>query len=285
MGTELVRRGWAIGTSDWVGATPDVVAAIADLHRAYVVAGAELHIANTFATSRHVLASLGLERRFEAVNRTAVRICRDAGARWVAGSISTYVVGSDRANLPRGDRLARAVREHADLLADAGCDMIVLEMLFDAETSVEMIVAAASAGLAISAGLTFVEGPDGGLYLRGEYTGRLRHELRLDAALPDFVAAMPEGGIVTVMHTDLDPTDRALEAVRRHWSGPIGVYPNAGRLVPPDTWDHSAVPAPETFTARAARWDAAFIGGCCGLGPAHIAALGAALTPTDQGDR
>lgn len=282
MGTELTRRGAEIGTAEWVSSTLELAGEVSRLHKAYADAGARLHIANTFAAGRRVLASLGQEARFEAVNRAAVDICREAiGDGWIAGSISTYVVGSDRANLPRGSTLRENVAEQAQLLADAGCDALVLEMLFDAETSIDMISAAATAALPVSAGLTCVAGPDGEPFLRGEYTGRPDHQLSLEAALPKIVPAMPDQGILTLMHSDLDVTDSALEILRRHWTGPIGIYPNSGRLKPPNFWDHEEICTPETFVKHARGWmegGLAFVGGCCGIGPDHIAALSAALT-------
>ena len=286
MGTELVRLGHGIGTAEWIAATLDLAAPVAALHRAYAEAGARLHLANTFATARHVLASLGQETRFEAVNRAAVDICRDAireseQTNWIAGSISTYVLGSDRANLPRGTALMRDVREHAALLADAGCNMIALEMLFDAETSVEMIRAAATAGLPVSAGLTVIRAPDGAITMRGEYTDRPQYDLTLEAALPHILAAMPKDGIVTIMHSQFPDTTDALAILRRYWDGPVGVYPNSGRFAPPSGWDNDAACAPTEFVEQAMQWRGiAFLGGCCGIGPDHIAALAKALKET-----
>lgn len=282
MGTELTRLGHGIGTAEWVASTLDLAEPVAALHRAYAAAGARLHIANTFATARHVLASLGQEARFEVVNRAAVAICRDAiGDGWIAGSISTYVIGSDRATLPRGQTLARNVREQAALLADAGCHMLALEMLFDVDTTVEMINAAATADLPLSVGLTAIRGPANGIYLRGEYSGAPDPDQALDTALPRITAAMPPGAILTIMHSQFPDTTEALAIVRRHWDGPIGVYPNSGRFVPPSGWDNDAACTPADFTAHALQWrDTAVLGGCCGIGPDHIKALGTALKET-----
>lgn len=279
MGTELTRLGHPIGAAEWVASTLDLAPQVTSLHRAYAAAGAKLHIANTFATARHVLAALDQEARFEDVNRAAVEICRDAiGDGWIAGSVSTYVIGSNRADLPRGEALSRNVREHAALLADAGCHMIALEMLFDAETSIELIQATVTAGLPISVGLTVIRGQDDQIYLRGEYSGTPRHELLLDEALPLVIATLPDDAILTLMHSQFPDTDDALTILRHHWTGPIGVYPNSGQFVPPSGWDNDAACTPEDFTQRALAWrDAAFIGGCCGIGPDHIATLAQAL--------
>jgi homocysteine S-methyltransferase len=284
LGTELTRLGRRIGSKDWVSSTLGSPEDVSRIHRAYAEAGAQIHIANTFATARYVLADVGLESQFERINREAIRICRNAISgvgpepSWVAGSISTYVVGSDRANLPRGPQLEAFVREHAALLADAGCDLIVLEMLFDVETSILMMKAARAARLPISIGLTCIRDDAGDVFLRGEYTGRPDYKVRLIDALPQIVSATSADHpwIVTIMHSDLEVTDDAVDIVRRTWSGPLGAYPNTGHLVPPDDWDYASVCETDVFLSYARSWvgrGVKIIGGCCGVGPAHIAAL------------
>ena len=58
-----------------------------------------------------------------------------------------------------------------------------------------------------------------------------------------------------------------------------GVYANDGRIWREARW-HGSRLAPEDYAAHAARWrelGARVIGGCCGTGPQHIAALRDAL--------
>ncbi|MEM8690214.1 MAG: homocysteine S-methyltransferase family protein [Pseudomonadota bacterium] len=284
MGTELDRRGTSIASTDWVASTlgaPDDVAAI---HKSYAEAGAELHIANTFATARHVLAEVGLADRFEDLNRDAVAQCRTsieavgAGPCWIAGSISTYMIGSDRGRLPAHGELLRNASDQAAILADEDCHMIVLEMLHDVETSACLMEAAAITGLPVSVGLTVVFDEDRRPVMRGLKTGTSTGQLSLEAALPPLLTQM-EGDypwILTLMHSDLDETDAALDVVRSHWDGPIGVYPNSGKFTDGYGWDHRAICTPQEFSAHASAWadaGAAFIGGCCGIGPDHIRAF------------
>lgn len=286
MGTELTRIGSFIGSKDWVSSIlghPDQVARI---HRDYAEAGAQIHIANTFAAAGHVLEKVGLTDRFEELNRGAVEVCQNAIAeagpdqKWIAGSISTYVIGSDRADLPRGAKLQEYVRAQADVLANAGCHMLALEMLFDVETSGEIMAAAQSAGLPISVGLTCVRDEAGRVCLRGEYSFRRENLLPLADALPEIVAAASGEipWVMTIMHSDMDITDDAVQIMRQHWAGPIGVYPNSGKLLPPDRWDHDSVCSRSVFVSHAEKWisqGAMIVGGCCGVGPAHIAKLAA----------
>lgn len=285
MGTELDRRGTSIASRDWVASTLGAPEDLEEIHRAYAEAGAQLHIANTFATARHVLAEVGLEERFEELNRDAEARCRSAieaagsGPHWIAGSISTYMIGSDRGRLPPLPQLEANARAQAEILAGAGCEMIVLEMLHDVETSLCLMRAAASTGLPVSVGLTVVFDEDKRPVLRGLKTGSAgAQQVLLEEALPPIVAGMADSypWILTVMHSDLEETDAALKLIREHWAGPVGIYPNSGKFTDGYGWDHRTVCSADDFVQHAKGWAAAgagFIGGCCGIGPDHIRAL------------
>src|SRR5262245_30418452 len=88
-GTELLRRGYRTTLPLWsAGALldrPDLVAAI---HADYAKAGAEIVTANTFRTNVRALRKAGLEARAPELNRLAVKLARDSGAPFVAGSIA-----------------------------------------------------------------------------------------------------------------------------------------------------------------------------------------------------
>ena len=113
MGTELEWRGVAMDAKAWSasGMLGDA-AVLRAVHRNYREAGAQVHIVNSFALARHVLEPAGLGERVAEVNRRAVEICgaaldeapgqeTNAGAQWIAGSLSTYAPESDCAALPR----------------------------------------------------------------------------------------------------------------------------------------------------------------------------------------
>jgi homocysteine S-methyltransferase len=68
---------------------------------------------------------------------------------------------------------------------------------------------------------------------------------------------------------------RALEELRRHYSGPTGGYPHVGRYDPPDWRFTDEYPPPE-YLAVARSWvegGSTIVGGCCGTTPMHIQAL------------
>jgi S-methylmethionine-dependent homocysteine/selenocysteine methylase len=79
------------------------------------------------------------------------------------------------------------------------------------------------------------------------------------------------------------PRDRVvgtLPLLRRFTDLPLGAYPNVGRYLDPG-WQFDETAAPEAYAAEALRWrddeGAVIVGGCCGVGAEHIAALAAAL--------
>ena len=102
-GTEIPRRGVAIHTElAWSANAnithPDMVR---DIHRDYILAGAEIIITNTFSTSRATLAKDGLSEQTEEINRQSVRLAMDA--RKMCGAQETVVIaGSMSAFEPKG---------------------------------------------------------------------------------------------------------------------------------------------------------------------------------------
>src|SRR5262245_30786936 len=99
MGSELQRRGVPMHHVAWSAAAlathPEIVQAA---HEDYLRAGAEILTANSFGTSRHVLAPAGLGDRVAELNRRSIELARAARDRvaprhdvWIAGSMSSFV--------------------------------------------------------------------------------------------------------------------------------------------------------------------------------------------------
>jgi homocysteine S-methyltransferase len=282
-GTEIQRRGGAMNDATWCAQAnldrPDLVR---DVHRAYLQAGAELIIANTFATSPLLFATIDREDDVATIDRAAVRLAREAveaagGTAAVAGSISTMqpvVRGDDRTDRSRTWTEAdvrERYRRKADTLAEAGVDVLVMEMMRDTGPSVWATEAAIETGLPVWVGLSFEPGPDGGL------VGWGRPECPLDDVVAALVATGPD--LVAVMHSSVDDTGPALAAVRSRYSGPLGAYPESGRFAMPD-WVFVDVIGVDELAEISRTWVAQgvnVIGGCCGIGPEHIAGLAAEL--------
>ena len=295
MNTELAREGFTFTTAEWLRVNIDAPDVVAGIHARYAAAGAELHIANSFSAARHVLEAAGFGDRFESINRASVTLCReaiDAAAphrQWIAGSISTYAAGHDRRNLPGLRELEHNCADQAGVLADAGADLIALEMLVDADTSIAMMRGAAEADLPVSLGLVCVRDENGRVMLFGHgrdglYAGE---NAPLDAVLPSIVERMPVAVrmIIAVMHCSPEDTGPAIAVVRSCWDGDIAVYPNTGAYHA-GGWDWTDAQTPEAFADSCEQWaaqGARIVGGCCGYGPEHIRAMSVRLAglPSD----
>ena len=76
------------------------------------------------------------------------------------------------------------------------------------------------------------------------------------------------------MHTDIGSVVDSLGVIRTAWRGVLGAYPHVGDWTPP-TWVFHDI-APIAFAGHAREWmshGASIVGGCCGIGPEHIAEL------------
>lgn len=277
-GTELQRRGAPMDPAAWCGAaTLEHDALLTAIHADYIAAGAEVITANTFASSRLMLNGAGLGDRVEEVNRRAVEAAlraREAAPDvLVAGSLSHMVPvasGSDAVDpslVPSAAQIAEAFAELAGILADAGCDLILLEMMYNPARIRPALDAALATGLPVWFGLSVRRGADGSVMSFD------RHEaLPLDAV----TALIPERGVdvAGVMHSGSELVADTLAALRRSFQGPLMAYPDSGYFEMPD-WQFVDVIAPARFEAFCRQWIAdgvQVIGGCCGLTVEHLAA-------------
>lgn len=278
MGTMLHSRGVALDTAfdELVLTQPAVVA---DVHRAYIEAGAEMILANTFGANRYKLGHHGLGERVAEVNVAAVRLAR----RVVDASFKTVYVAGDVG--PLGVRLAPygrvseaqafdAFREQIAALMEAGIDALVCETMSDLYEIRAAIRAARSleaeqggARLPILATLTFTRDDR---TLLGDTPAAAAEALIAEGA--DVIGVNCSGGPAQIW--------RVITAMRQAAPGArFAVKPNAGwpeqiegRIMYPAT--------PAYFGDYAARFAALGVnvmGGCCGTTPAHIAAMRVAL--------
>jgi S-methylmethionine-dependent homocysteine/selenocysteine methylase len=114
---------------------------------------------------------------------------------------------------------------------------------------------------------------------RGRLVGFGRPNWLLDDFVETLLGAAP-AVMVAVMHSAPHLTAPALEIVRRHWRGSLGAYAESGYFAMPEWQFVDIIPEAE-YVELAEQWtdlyDLSMIGGCCGIGPSHIAALRAAF--------
>jgi S-methylmethionine-dependent homocysteine/selenocysteine methylase len=276
MGSELEAQGATMDHEAWSGlvnlADPGLVRRV---HDDYVRAGADVLITNTFMSGTGPLERAGEGERFEAANRNAVRAARDAAATAerpivIAGSVSVTQLGAPET--APGDDEHRTLHDgyarQIELLAQEGVDLIALEMVDHPRYAEPAVEAAVSSGLPVWLGLcVHADERDAGERPAASITEAHRQAARL--AQGDAFDA------VCVMHTEIADVDAVLELVAETWDGPVGVYPHHGVWRRP-SWQFLDLPA-DRFAELARGWRAAgvsMIGGCCGIGPRQIAALG-----------
>jgi S-methylmethionine-dependent homocysteine/selenocysteine methylase len=285
-GTEIERRGFPMHDIAWSGAVmfekPDLVRTI---HEDYIRAGANIITANSYSCCRHVLEPAGFGDRVEAANRLAISLAkqaRDNAAHGrqvaVAGSISMFVADeadpylkkrSDIRDWRSPESLSSCYREQASLLADAGADLLLLEMFQIPEWSIPAIEAALETGLPVWLGISCGSRNQQGNVRMCSWPDRMFRETASELIRPDLAA-------VCVMHSEVEDIAGGLELVREYWSGPLGAYAHSGGHVHPK-WIFENVIAPDDYADQASQWQAKYglslIGGCCGTRPDHIKVL------------
>ena len=278
-GTDIQRRGVPMSGETWCADAnlthPDTVQAV---HEDYIAAGADIIIANTFATSALLFNNLKRDNDLLEIDRVAVNIAKNAVAAKkkkvaVAGSMSTMrpmVTGSDRNNLGVSwteTEARRLFQRKADNMAKTGADLIMMELLRDCDYALWATEAAMATGLPVWVGVSAERRDDGAL------VGFGRPEFLFEDVVKTLAATKP--AVISVMHTSANDTADAIDVVRRHWDGPLGTYPESGYFKSPD-WVFVDVISPEELVQHSRAWKAkgvALFGGCCGIGPDHIAAL------------
>lgn len=255
MGTELGLRGVPLPPPGWSSAAlfeaPEVVAAI---HADYAAAGAVVHTSNTFRTKARTWPA-----SWRALTATAVRLARGAGG-WVAGSIAPLEDCYSPWLSPADSRPEH--RELAAALAGLGVDVLLCETFPLVREALVAVEEAVATGL--ETWVAFTAGPEASLLSPAEVAAGAREAAARGAAAV-LVNCVPAAATL--------PYVRALREVGL----PFGAYANAGAEGEGLGWGPAArADAAERYADQVAGWveaGATLIGGCCGTGPAHIAAL------------
>lgn len=280
-GTELEKRGVTMDPEAWCGvATIKNADILEQIHRDYIAAGADIITANTFASSRLMLEPAGFADQFEEINRTAINAAcraRDSSGRkdvLVAGSLSQMCpmnADSHRADLdrePPPEVMRDAFFELATLLRDAGCDLLLLEMMYFPHRVPLVFEAALSTGLPVWVGFS----------ARRDQSGEVL-SFAPDQAIPfdELLTVLDHADVQAagLMHSPSDVVGDALAILRGRFSGPLMAYPDSGYFRMPH-WQFEDIIEPDALVDFARTWvdsGVQILGGCCGLSPRHIAAM------------
>lgn len=163
--------------------------------------------------------------------------------------------------VPGREALEREHAEHAEHLAAAGVDAVLVETMNTVREGVAAAAAVRAAGLPLL--LSWICW-DGARLLSGE---------PLAAALDAGSAASPDAMLVNCLPpSNVAACTEVLSALPGAW----GVYANLGEPAAETGFARSEDCTPTEFADLAAGWVAAgarIVGGCCGTTPAHLRAV------------
>ena len=289
VGGEIERFGARMDNAAWCGVAnqshPDIVRRV---HVEYLNAGADIITSNTFATCRHVLAGAGLADEAVSLNKRGVELARQAIDEAapdrrvaVAGSLSNNVawipgtVSPDPRFAPNAAEEAANYREMADALAEAGADLLILEMMSDVDHAGRLAEAATATGLPVWIGVSCSLKSDGHVTAwemhhvepahRLDPNHRPPQERSLDSVIAHLATFEPQ--VMGIMHSTSEAIAPGLRCLYEHWSGPVMAYPEA---------TNAATVEPAGFAASCRTWvegGVQIIGGCCGTTVEHIRAM------------
>lgn len=279
MGQELVHRAGKRPTPLWSTQVmldqPDLVR---DIHADYFAAGATVATTNTYAVHRDRLVGTGHEDKFETLHAAAMTIANDArnaqGAGRIAGAIGP-LVQSYRPDLHPPH--AEAVPLYAEIAQLIGpqSDLIICETVVSLAHVSAILEGAKTAGKPIWIAVS-VDDKDG-------------TKLRSGEPVSEVLPLLDGADAVLVNCSSPEAIKQALPILAKG-TLPFGAYANGFEQITSDFLkDKPTVDAlsarrdlsPEAYAAHVMGWvaqGAMIVGGCCEVGPKHIATMAAALT-------
>jgi 5-methyltetrahydrofolate--homocysteine methyltransferase len=282
------------GNNDLLTLTrPDV---IAELHHGFLDAGAELISTNTFTATSIAQADYGMEAAVREINRDAARIARAAADAMTARTPDRprYVLGalgptnktasiSPEVNDPAFrdvtfEDLRAAYGEAIDGLIEGGADIILVETIFDTLNAKAAIYAYLERR-DTNFGYPATTPTDIPIIVSGTITDRSGRTLSgqtPEAFWNSVRHARPLAvGLNCALGADeLKPHLAELSGVA---DVPLIAYPNAGLPNELGEYDETPEHMATSIGGFATAGLVNLVGGCCGSGPDHVAAIAAAV--------
>jgi methionine synthase I (cobalamin-dependent) len=284
-GTNLFAMGLTSGDCPelWNAAHPD---RIESLHRAFVDAGSDIILTNSFGANRRRLMLHGLEIRTRELNRLAVQNARKAAD---SARRSIVVAGSVG---PTGDLIAplgplsedEAVDvfvEQIEGLREGGADVAWIETMSAAEEIRAAARAAAKCGMPFTVTASFDTAgrtmmgitPAGfGAVVEAFEPRPIAYGANCGVGAADLLAAILAMSALKTPDTLAPPLIAKANAGVPQWHGAHIHYSGTPELM-------------ATYAGLAADCGARIIGGCCGNTPAHVAAMRRGLDAHEAGAR
>jgi methionine synthase I (cobalamin-dependent) len=280
MGTQLIAAGVKSGRcNDYLNVkSPSVVV---DIHKAYLQAGSDAIITNTFSANKFVLDKHNLGDKVEQINLAGARIARQAieaidAERYVLGDIGPCGEFLPPVGKAGPDKVKEAFRVQAQALVEGGVDGFIIEtMMALKEMTIAVQAVQSVSELPLFASFSFNPASDGFRTLMGiapETAVSKLVSLGVDAV------GFNCGSLTMAEYIKLS---QVYSDMLKNTEVFLLAEPNAGK---PKLTDGGAVYtlSPEDFADAAQKIHAAgakILGGCCGTGPEHIKAMAGRLRP------
>jgi 5-methyltetrahydrofolate--homocysteine methyltransferase len=274
MGTQLIARGIELCRCyDYLNIEQRDT--ILEIHRAYLEAGSDAVLTNTFGANRFALARHGLGGKVREINIAGAQIARKAAGenKYVLGDIGPSGDFLKPLGSLEPEELKEAFAEQAKALSAGGVDGFIIETLTSIDEAAIAVEAVKSiiGGLPVFVSFAFDKVPDD-----------FRTMMGVD--VKSAVTKMVLLGVDAIgFNCGTVSLDEYVELAKKFVSAAktskkkvlVFAEPNAGQ---PELVDGRAVykVSPEDFAAAAEKIRSAgvnIIGGCCGTGPEHIKAL------------
>ena len=262
---------------------------IADIHRAYLDAGADIISTNTFNSTSVSQADYGMQELAADLNLAAARVARQVADEVAASSgVQRYVAGalgptSRTASLSPDvndpgfrnisyDELVAAYSEASRALIQGGVDLILVETIFDTLNAKAALFAVEATfdemGVRLPIIISGTITDASGRTLSGQTTEAFWNSVRHTKPLAVGLNCALGG-------KQLRPYVEELSRIADTY---VHAYPNAG--LPNAFGEYDETPEDTAATLREFA-DSGFlnmVGGCCGTTPEHIAAIARAVT-------
>jgi methionine synthase / methylenetetrahydrofolate reductase(NADPH) len=245
---------------------PDIVERI---HREYIEAGAEIIETNTFDANRFRLEFYHLQDKIKEINKAGVEIAKSVAGEnvYVAGSIGPTGKLLEPLGKIKIQQVKDAIKEQAEILIEAGVDLIILETfvsLNELDAAIDA-VKEVSDKIPIIAQKTF---PEDGAILATDFP-------------IEVVKHIKEKGVTVVGSNCTVGPQRMFSIIKNMYQDDVilSAQPAAGipTLVDGRSVYHASPEYLATYARQLVEAGVKIIGACCGSTPSHIKAIAQAV--------
>ena len=269
MGTMLQAAGLTAGSCGEIW-NVDEPEKIKEIHRAYLKAGSDIILTNTFGGSRLRLAEAGLSERTAELNTAGAEIAREAAEPFgavVLGDIGPCGQLMEPFGEVSEEEMLASFRMQAKALVEGGVDALIVETMTASNEMLAALLAAKEVcqGLPVIASYSYKKAGDDFRTMMGETVALCVEEASNAGA--DIIGTNCGMGI--------DEMIEVVRMIREATDKPIIAQPNAGlpemsggKVVYKETPEAMVEKVPALIEAGAR-----IVGGCCGTNPEFIKLL------------